>query len=95
MFNHASDNIDDVDQVRTLIEDISSARATKLRKGANAVMQSAQDGAVGGSKLNGVSHMEINTIRRIFTTGLNKGKMRERERENEEKIENIFFEFFF
>ena len=92
LFNHASDNIDDVDQVRTLIEDISSARATKLRKGANAVMQSAQDGAVGGSQLNGVSHMEINTIRRIFTTGLNKGKT-EREREREREREKIVFDF--
>jgi GINS complex subunit 2 len=65
LFNHASDNIEDVDHVRTLIEDISTARASKLRDGANSVIQETQDGDIPGAKMNGVSHMEINNIRRM------------------------------
>ena len=65
LFNHASDNIEDVDHVRTLIEDISTARAEKLRGGANQVIDLAKDGDIPGAKMNGVSHMEINNIRRM------------------------------
>ena len=58
LFNNASDNIEDVDHIRTLIEDIATARATKLRKGANSVMDLAanEEGRdVPGTKMNGKS----------------------------------------
>ena len=66
LFNNASDNIEDVDHIRTLIEDIATARATKLRKGANSVMDLAanEEGRdVPGTKMNG-KNKNIQTKRR-------------------------------
>jgi GINS complex subunit 2 len=65
LFNHASDNIEDVDRIRTLIEDISGARATKIREGSTNLMKSTQDRDITGAMMTGVSHMEINNIRRV------------------------------
>ena len=71
IFNRAADNIPDADLVRTLLADIQNIREEKINAGAAQVFSEAQSGEVPGAKMNGVSHMEINKIRRPFTTALN------------------------
>lgn len=64
LFNNASDNIEDVDRVRMLIEDIQDVRMSKVRNGVNMMLTDAAK-KVPAFRITGVSHMELNMIRRV------------------------------
>ena len=67
LFNKASDNVPDADRARMLIEDIQDVRMSKLRSGVNIVLkQAVSEGTTAGAKMTGASHMELNTIRRMY-----------------------------
>jgi GINS complex subunit 2 len=67
LFNKASDNMPEADRVRMLIEDIQDVRMSKLRTGVNELLKNAvTEGTITGAKMTGASHMELDTIRRMY-----------------------------
>ena len=69
-FSDAPDDVEDLDRLRTLVEDISNIRATKLRKGMESVMDSVKGQSNASVRLTGISALELNKIRPSFLHGL-------------------------
>jgi len=65
LLDSASDDISQADKVRTLLEDIWSRRAAKIRKGLLSITANSH-----ALKLNNLSAMEINGIRSLATQAL-------------------------
>ncbi|XP_062501460.1 DNA replication complex GINS protein PSF2-like [Corticium candelabrum] len=66
LLNNASDDVQDADQVRTLIKDIWDIRVAKLRKSIDQMIRSQAISA----ELTNLTLMEINTIRPFLTKAL-------------------------
>mmetsp|Transcript_15268 Transcript_15268/g.20149 ORF Transcript_15268/g.20149 Transcript_15268/m.20149 type:complete len:225 (+) Transcript_15268:93-767(+) len=72
VFNCASDDIEDADRIRVLLEDIENVRMAKLRKGMNKIAEAAANTSdISQSvKLNNIGSLELLVIRGFFTEAL-------------------------
>ena len=70
LFEVASDDIDQADRLRTLVEDITNIRQTKLRKGMESVMENVKVSGSPNVSLTGIAALEMNKIRPSFLHGL-------------------------
>eukprot|EP00945_MAST-04E_sp_MAST-4E-sp1_P000630 g630.t1 len=70
LFEVASDDIEQPDRLRTLVEDIANIRQTKLRKGMESVMENVKVGGSPNVSLTGIAALEMNKIRPSFLHGL-------------------------
>ncbi|CAK4291419.1 unnamed protein product [Aphanomyces euteiches] len=73
LIKHASDDMDQVETIRLVLEDIQQVRQEKIRNG---LVRIAADVQTGGSayavQLNHVAAMEINSVRQFMTKSLAK-----------------------
>jgi len=72
ILQHASEDIEKVQQVRSLLEDIENLRQHKIREGLHKMAEEEGTEALHFLKLNNASAMEINSIRPILLFTLEK-----------------------
>ncbi|TMW65739.1 hypothetical protein Poli38472_008381 [Pythium oligandrum] len=73
LFKHAAEDIEQVEHIRSLLEDIQNVRQDKIRNGLYKIANDVQSGGTAYAiQMNNISALEINSVRQFMVGSLNK-----------------------